>query len=164
MNNSVDSALDRVRDFENSFIQLKIELQVFENLKTNDKIMRDKNTQLLYLEPPGYSQSIKRWWYGETHEKTFIYLDDLFRKLMKFLDTILKYMSGRKYCLRIARLNKQIVLYINSIIPGLCSLKYTYPDYKEIHCKIASIVITLIDYKKAIYKYNQKRPLTSFEI
>ena len=61
-------------------------------------------------------------------------------------------MRENNYYPRVIRLNKQICDYINLIIPGLCSLKYTYPEYKEIHCKVASIVVTLIDFKKEAYK------------
>ena len=148
---------DKITNFEKVFIKFKIELQLFENLKSGDKVMKNGNTNVLYSEPPSNWQWIKRWWYGEDKERTFKYLDELFTFFMKFLDSILKYMRENTHCLRIIRLNNQIYKYINLIIPGLCSLKYTYPNYKEIHCKVASIVITLIDFKKEACKYSGKK-------
>jgi len=65
-------------------------------------------------------------------------------------------MRENNYYPRVIRLNAQICDYINLIIPGLCSLKYTYPEYKEIHCKVASIVVTLIDFKKETFKNSSK--------
>jgi len=147
---------DKVTNFEKILIKFKIELKLFETLQSGHKIMKDSTTSILYSEPPGNFQWIKRWWYGEDKERTFEYLDKIFTDFMKYLDSILKYMRENNYFPRVIRLNTQICDYINLIIPGLCSLKYTYPDYKEIHCKVASIVVTLIDFKKETFKKRSK--------
>jgi len=147
---------DKVTDFEKVLIKFKIELKLFETLQSGHKIMKDSTTNILYSEPPGNFQWIKRWWYGEDKERTFKYLDVIFTDFMKYLDSILKYMRENNYYPRVIRLNAQICDYINLIIPGLCSLKYTYPEYKEIHCKVASIVVTLIDFKKETFKNSSK--------
>ena len=48
--------------------------------------------------------------------------------------------------------------YINKIIPGLHTLKYTYSlaERKEIHAKIDAIILTLIDFKDEIYKQKSR--------
>ena len=157
---------DKVTNFEKVFIKFKIELKLFETLKSGHKIMKNNITNILYAEPPSNWQWIKRWWYGEDKERTFQYLDKIFTEFMRFLDSIIKYMRENNYYPRVTRLNKQICDYINLIIPGLCSLKYTYPEYKEIHCKVASIVVTLIDFKKEAYKRsrNIRKQFRSHEI
>ena len=159
INITIDNSVieDKVTNFEKTFNNFKIKLRLFETLKEGYKIMNNGNTNILYAEPPGNWQWVKRWWYGEDKERTFKYLDEIFTQFMKFLDSILKYMKENSYFPRVIRLNKQICDYINDIIPGLCSLKYTYPEYTEIHAKVASIVVTLIDFKKETYRYTNKK-------
>ena len=168
MSNTIDNSEieDKVTNFEKNFIKFQLELKIFEYLKSGHKVMMDTTTNILYSEPPSYFQWMKRWWYGEDKERTFDYLDNIFTQFMKFLDTILTYIHENKYCPRVIILNKRICAYINKIIPGLCSLKYTYPKYKEIHCKVGSIVITLIDFKKETQKFggNNHKKIRSFEI
>ena len=149
--------MDKITNFEKIFFQFKSELKCFENLKSGYKIFKDNNTNILYCEEPGNWIWLKRWFYGENREKTFKYLDEIFTQFVKFLDSILRYLRENKYCSRIIILNFQICEYINSIIPGLCSIKYTYPKYADIHAKIASIVVTLIDFKQETYKYTKKK-------
>ena len=45
------------------------------------------------------------------------------------------------------KFTNKICLFINDIIQGLYNLKKTYPDYKEIKCRIDSIIMTLVDFK-----------------
>jgi len=77
---------DKVTDFEKVLIKFKIELKLFETLQSGHKIMKDSTTNILYSEPPGNFQWIKRWWYGEDKERTFKYLDVIFTDFMKYLD------------------------------------------------------------------------------
>ena len=42
---------------------------------------------------------------------------------------------------------KDVREFIDSILPGLYSLKKTYPGTKEIIAKVDSIILTLIDFK-----------------
>ena len=47
--------------------------------------------------------------------------------------------------------------FIDEIMPGLYSLKKTYPDCKEMIAKVDSIILTLIDFKDKTEDYiNQK--------
>lgn len=146
---------DTITTFEKTLIRYKIELKVFETLKSGYKIMKNNTTHILYSEAPSNLQGIKRWWYGEDKEKTWNYLDEMFNEFVKFLDKILHYMRENNYFPRVERLNITIREFIDNIIPGLCSLKYTYPEYAELHCKVASIVITLIDFKKETYRFSK---------
>ena len=51
--------------------------------------MENKRKETLYVEPPGYFQIVKRWWYGEDRTTTFNYLDKYFTEFIRFLDSIL---------------------------------------------------------------------------
>ena len=53
--------------------------------------------------------------------------------------------------------NYVIRKFIDDILPGLYSLKNTYPCTKEIIAKVDSIILTLIDFKNKTEDYiNQK--------
>lgn len=126
-------------DFEN----IKKTLEVFIVLKKGDKLM--KNGDELYSEPAGFLQSLKRWWYDENQEKTIEYLDEYFKKFMEFLDKILN--KRIRYDFK-----KEICDFINLIIPGLYSLKLTYPNSDELCCKVDSIILTMLDFKTSVDK------------
>ncbi|MBM08538.1 MAG: hypothetical protein CMF69_03035 [Magnetovibrio sp.] len=112
----------------------KKKLAVFLILKKGDKLM--KNDDLLYHEPPSLLQSFKRWWYSENQETTFEYLDSEFKHFMKFLNKVEKKDS------------EQVKQFMNDIIPGIHSLKLTYPHCRKICCKVDSIILTFLDFKK----------------
>ena len=126
----------------------KKKLNVFTILQKNDKIMEDSLIKVLYPEPPGYFQFWRRWWYGEDKNKTVRHLDIYFTNFMKFLDKILKESTNKSDSLEMTKLTNDICDYINRIIPGIYCLKDTYPSYKKLHCKVDSIILTLIDFKK----------------
>ena len=44
----------------------------------------------------------------------------------------------------------EVRILIDEIMPGLYSLKKTYPDTKEMIAKVDSIILTLIDFKLLI--------------
>ena len=64
---------------------------------------------------------------------------------MEFLDRVLNKRIRYEF-------KKEICDFINLIIPGLYSLKLTYPDSKELCCKVDSIILTMLDFKSAVYK------------
>ena len=117
--------------------------------------MEDRYHKVLYAEPPGYLQFWKRWWYGEDKNKTFHHLDIYFTNFMKFLDKIIK-KTDMNRSIEMTKLSNDICVYINNIIPGIYSLKDTYPSYKKLHCKVDSIILTLIDFKGEVRKKNKK--------
>ena len=133
-------------ELDKAFDVQKKKLNIFLSIKAGDKIMEDGNRGVLYIEPPSYFQSIKRWWYGENKVSTFKYLDLYFVEFIRFLDNILAIINDRNKS-TISPLGYSVCVYINKIIPGIHMLKSTYPNYVELHDKIASIIITLIDFK-----------------
>ena len=128
---------------KSDFEKMKKTLEIFIVLKKGDKLMKDGDQ--LYSEPAGFFQSFKRWWYDENQEKTIEYLDEYFKKFMEFLDRVLN--KRIRYDFK-----KEICDFINLIIPGLYSLKLTYTDSKELCCKVDSIILTMLDFKSAVYK------------
>ena len=140
------------RELELEFENLKRELKIFETLKVGDKISWDKTKNLLYIDPPSTFQSIFRWWNSENRLKTVSHLDESFKKFMKFLDKLLGRIRLRGFNLNVRILTKKISEFINIIIVGLNNLKFTYPTTPEIHAKLGSIILTLIDFKDEIHR------------
>ena len=133
---------------EKEFEDQRYLLDVFLQLREGDKLM--KNGETLLSVQSGTMQSIRRWWNSETKEKTLTYLDMFFSNFMKFLDNILERLKNREINLILVRKIKE---YINAIIPGIHSLKLTYPTYLDLHCKISSIIVTMINFKTESCKY-----------
>ena len=123
-------------------------LDVFVKLNEGDKLMKDGD--LLFSISPGTMQSIRRWWNAENKEKTLNYLDVYFSNFIKFLHKIIEKLKKRDVNLILVRKIKE---YINSIIPGIHSLKLTYPSYLDLHCKISEIIVSLINFKAESCKY-----------
>ena len=120
-------------------------LEVFKKLKINYKIMEDTQNNTLYSIAPGYFQSCARWWQGENQKKTYAHLTNYFTEFAKLLDTQLAHIRRKKES-DIVILGKRTTLFINSIIPGIHTLKTTYPDYDDLHAKIDSIILVLLDF------------------
>ena len=53
---------------------------------------------------------------------------------------------------RYKTLTGEICQFINDIIVGLYNLKKTYPEYKELKCRVDSIIMTLVDFKDKVKK------------
>ena len=133
---------------ESEFKTLRLNLDVFLTLEKGDKLMKGEDG--LYSSPAGAFQSFKRWLNSESKEKTLEYLNQYFQNFINFLKKV-------GHAVEDGNLNilflKKVREYINSILPGLFSLKETYPTYLELHCKISSIVRTLFDFKTGSIKY-----------
>lgn len=148
--------IERNNELESEFEELKAELKIFETLKVGDKISRDGATDILYIDPPTTFQSIWRWWNSENRLRTVGHLDNSFKKFMKFLDKLLGRIRLRGFNLNIKTLTKKISEFINVIIVGLNNLKFTYPTTAEIHAKLGSIILTLIDFKEEVQRLRPK--------
>ncbi len=135
-----------LEDLETEYEKQKNKLDIFISMKENDKLMENTSQKVLYIEPPGYFQFLKRWWYGEDKQTTFNHLDKYFTSFIRFLDNILGFVKTDNI-INILPLGNKVCKFINCIIPGIHVLKATYPNYIELHNKIASIIITLIDFK-----------------
>lgn len=157
-----------IEELKKQFDIQKNKIQVFISLQKYDKLMENKLDKKLYREPPGYLQSWKRWWYGEDKFTTFQHLDSYFSDFMKFLDLVVS-SAKSDFSIELVKLGNDISEFINIIIPGIHILKTTYPTYVQLHCKIDSIIITMIDFKKdfrAIVspKGQQRRRSNSFNL
>ena len=153
-----------VDELVNNFNIQKKKINLFKFLKKNDKLMENSIENNLYIEHPSYFRFIKRWWYGEDKETAFKHLNNYFIEFIKFLDTILSSIKEDK-SKDIIVLGNSICNYINNIIPGIHALKNTYPNYTELHNKIASIIMTLVDFKNEFrtltkVSYNRQRSLS----
>ena len=142
---------------EQEFQKLKDELRIFESLKVGDKISRDGTTDILYIDPPSTFQSFFRWWNSENRLRTVGHLDNIFKKFMKYLDKILGIIRLKGFSKNLQSLTKKISEFINLIIVGLNNLKFTYPTTPEIHAKLGSIILTLIDFKDEIQRLRPKK-------
>ena len=90
--------------------------------------------------------------------KHFHHLDIYFTNFMKFLDKIIKKTDINR-SIEMTKLSNDICDYINQIIPGIYSLKDTYPSYKKLHCKVDSIILTLIDFKGEVRKKTKSQSI-----
>ena len=151
-----------MKKFQNDFIKFKKKTNVFLTLKEGDKVYKDPDTDILFIDSYTSFQFIRRWWYGENREKTFIYIDTLFTDFVKYLDKILAFIRTHMFSSVIEKLSKEICAYILEIIEGLHNLKLTYPTEPKLINKISAIIMTLLDFKKEtsqfrVYKY--KKPI-----
>jgi|UniRef100_A0A6C0BZC0 hypothetical protein len=125
------------------FVIFKNTLEIITRIKEGDKLSK---TDIYYIDEIGMVQKIKRWWWNQNRKKTFDDLNSDFTKFADFLDKLL--MNFKPVNKKYIALCKEIILFINDLMIGLYNLKTTYPDYKEIRCKIDSIILTLIDFKE----------------
>ena len=134
-----------ITELSNELEIMEKRLEVFKKLKVNHKIMEDTHNHALYSIAPGYFQSWARWWQGENQKKTYEHLDIYFTEFLKLLDKQLAYIRRKKES-DIVILGKRTTLFINSIIPGIHTLKSTYPNYEDLRAKIDSIILVLLDF------------------
>ena len=144
---------------EETFKNHRNNLKIFKNLNEGEKLGKqiNKNGDSEYYKVSHYTGiQISRWWYGEGRMKTVEYLDNDFSEFMKFLDELVNNLDVDPFC-KYAKMAKDVRLFIDSILPGLYSLKKTYPDTKKVKAKIDSIILTLLDFKEKTDDYiNQK--------
>jgi len=126
---------------KDKFIKLKKHLEIITTIKVGDKLSKVNN--IYYIDGVGVTQRARRWWYSQNRMKTF---SDLTKDFMCFTDFLDNVLSGPQF----KKLINEIILFINDLMVGLYNLKTTYPDYKDIKCKIDSIIMTLIDFKESV--------------
>ena len=141
------------------FEKNKVNLEIFKNLKENEKLgkqVNEKGEAKYYKvqEYPGLWFS--RWWYNEGRMKTIDYLDNDFSEFMKFLDELLRNLEVDPFC-KYAKMASDVRKFIDSILPGLYSLKKTYPETKKMIAKVDSIILTLIDFKDKTEDYVRQK-------
>ena len=136
------------KELVEDFIKNKKALEIFKELKEGEKLGKQKeNDNFVYYKVSQYrGMFISRWFYGESRYKTIEYLDTDFSNFMKFLDNLIKKFEVDPFCVCM-KLAKEAKEFVDEILPGLYSLKKTYPETIEIVAKVDSIILTLIDFK-----------------
>jgi hypothetical protein len=144
---------------EDKFKKNKINLEIFKDLKAGEKLGKiiDEEGQSKYYKVGHYlGIQVSRWWYGEGRKKTVEYLNEDFINFMKFLDDLLKNLEVDPFC-QYVKIAGEVRTLIDEIMPGLYSLKKTYPDTKEMIAKVDSIILTLIDFKDKTDDYIKQK-------
>lgn len=142
-----------------NFEKNKNNLKIFQDLNEGEKLgkMINKEGDCVYYKV-GYYFGIQfvRWWNNEGRLKTIEYLEEDFSLLMKFLDELLNNLEVDPFC-QYASMAKEVRDFIDSILPGLYSLKKTYPDTIKMIAKVDSIILTLIDFKDKTEDYIRQK-------
>ena len=131
---------------------IKNKLIIIKDIKINDKLGCDEDN-ILYIDKYQWGQYFRRVWYNQSRKKTEQFLHQAFIEMIQFLDKYLVFLDVTpKFIVKILDprykdLTDEICKFINDIIVGLYNLKKTYPDYKELKCRVDSIIMTLVDFK-----------------
>ena len=144
---------------KDNFEKNKINLEIFKDLKEGEKLGKQINSEgkLEYYKVSHYMGiQFSRWYYGEGRMKTVEYLESDFSDFMKFLDDLLKNLEIDPFC-QYAKMASEVRTFIDEIMPGLYSLKKTYPETKEMIAKVDSIILTLIDFKDKTEDYIKQK-------
>ena len=118
-------------------------------LEDGDKLARDPSGAYYIHTTKEYLVQLRRWWTKQGRSYTFGHLDEDFTIFMNYLDKVLNILNIT-HDSRYKVLGKNLKDLANSIMTGLYTLKNTYPKEKKLICKIDSIIMSLIDFKKAI--------------
>ncbi len=142
---------------EKDFYRIREKLSVIKDLNINDKLGYDEN-DVLYIDKYQWGQYFRRVWYGQSRQKTEKYLNRVFTEFMQYLDNYLKFLDNTPHFIvktldkRYKTLTGEICQFINDIIVGLYNLKKTYPEFKELKCRVDSIIMTMVDFKDKVKK------------
>lgn len=118
-------------------------------LEDGDKLARDSGGVYYRHTEKEYLVQLRRWWTSQGRSHTFNHLDEDFSNFMKYLDKVLNILNIT-YDNRYRLLGKNLKDLANSLMTGLYTLKNTYPKEAKLICKIDSIILSLIDFKKSI--------------
>ena len=135
-------------------IALKIkELDIFTRLKEGDKFGKYEEDngsvvkETYFVTSPGYLQTAIRLYYGQDRYKSCKYLETDFKCFAGDLDNLLICLESGSDYENVKKFTNNTISFINKIIPGLYSIKKTYPDYPDILARVDSIILVLIDFK-----------------
>ncbi len=134
------------------FAVFEKKLSIIKDIKVQDKLARDDDGNL-YIDKYQWGQYARRVYYKQSRSRTQKFLDEEFTPFVMFLDKYLILLEpSPPFVLKVSNIcfrkfTNKICLFINDIIQGLYNLKKTYPYYKEIKCRIDSIIMTLVDFK-----------------
>ena len=138
-------------------------LQIFTLLNLNDKfgkydeIVDNVITQKYFITVGNIFQKAVRLYYGQDRKQSCKYLKTDFELFAGDLDNLLVCLETTNNYDDVNNYVKKVSKFINDIIPGLHSIKGTYPDYKEICNRVDSILLVLIDFKEDVKRINKKK-------
>ena len=149
---------NRYSELNNNYENFKSRLLQIGNIENGDKLARDNNNKVYFLHKKNeWFLQARRWWGNQGRKFTFKHLDEDFTEYMKFLDKILGSLIFSLDA-RYINLAKKVRELSDNIMSGLYKLKFTYPEEKELICKIDSIILAIIDFKSSLSeKLNVKR-------
>ena len=148
---------NKYSELNNNYENFKSRLLEIGTIESGDKLARDNNKVYFLHKKNEWFLQARRWWGNQGRKFTFKHLDEDFTEYMKFLDKILGSLIFSLDA-RYINLAKKVRELSDSIMSGLYKLKFTYPEEKELICKIDSIILAIIDYKSSLSeKLNVKR-------
>jgi hypothetical protein len=120
-------------------------LGIFTELEDFDKF--GKYNDAYFITKPGILQMPTRHFYGQDRTKSCEFLKTDFQNFAGLLDNILTCLKSGCNYKEVKEFIFKILNFVNRIIPGLYSIKITYPDYTIICNRVDSIILTLIDFR-----------------
>lgn len=135
------------------------EFDIFTRLKDGDKfgkydIETSRGTvfEKYFITEAGYLQRAIRLYYGQDRYKSCGYLKKDFECFAGDLDNLLICLESGSDYENVKSFTNNTITFINKIIPGLYSIKKTYPDFQDILARVDSIILVLIDFKNKCSK------------
>jgi len=137
------------KELQDEYESYSIKFKNIGELEDGDKLARDSSGVYYIHTKEVYFVQLRRWWTNQGRTHTFNHLDEDFMKFMKYLDKVINSLNIT-YDNRYRLLGKNLKDLANSLMTGLYTLKKTYPKEAKLICKIDSIILALIDFKKTI--------------
>ena len=147
--NTLNFRHQEFKELQDEYHSYSTKFKEIGELEDGDKLARD-SSGVYYRHVRGeYLVQLRRWWTKQGRSHTFAHLDEDFTIFMKYLDKVINILTIT-YDGRYRLLGKNLKDLANLLMTGLYTLKNTYPKEKGLICKIDSIILALIDFKKSI--------------
>lgn len=143
---------EKIKELNDAFGNFEVRLDIFTKLEKFDKFGKDTDNNL-YIDHNKWGQYATRWWYEQDRKKCNVILEEEFDKFVGFLDQVSLALAETKIN-EFYVLAQKCIVFINKTITGLYSLKETYNNDNDMENRIDAIILTLIDFKNKIQKYD----------
>lgn len=143
---------EKIKELNDTFQKFESRLDIFTKLKKFDKFGKDIDNNL-YIDHSKWGQYVSRWYYEQDRKKCNVILEEEFDLFVGFLDKLSLDLAETKIN-EFYVLAQKCIVFINKIITGLYSLKETYNTDNDMENRIDAIILTLIDFKNKIQKYD----------
>ena len=91
-------------------------------------------------------QGFSRWYYGESRENLFKYLDKEFNNYICLLEMITLASERTPYNSPLITLRESNLVFIKALLPGFKKMKEIYKDYSDLNVKIDRIQTALFGF------------------